>query len=97
MQELVTQGSLHPACAELFKTGRVEGKPANLHLYVHQLQVIAKAHQQQSCVVTTGTGSGKSVSFFIPVIDRAALGELPARPRPRRHGRVDLPWAEPED
>lgn len=35
-----------------------------------QLQAIAKAQKRQSYVVTTGTGSGKSLSFFILVIDR---------------------------
>jgi len=84
VQALVAYGSLHPACAELFKTGKIEGKPADLHLYVHQLQAIAKAQQQQSYVVTTGTGSGKSLSFFIPVIDRILKGrETDPKPRTR--------------
>ena len=43
VQKLVTDGSLHPACAALFQTGKVEGKPADLHLYKHQMQAIAKA------------------------------------------------------
>ena len=70
VQELVKQGSLHAACASLFQTGKVEGKPMDLHLYVHQMQAIAKAQNRQSYVVTTGTGSGKSLAFFIPIIDR---------------------------
>jgi ATP-dependent helicase YprA (DUF1998 family) len=70
VQELVKQGNLHAACASLFQTGKVEGKPTDLHLYVHQMEAIAKAQNRQSYVVTTGTGSGKSLSFFIPIIDR---------------------------
>jgi DEAD/DEAH box helicase len=70
VQQLVKQGSLHPDCAALFQTSKVEGTPADLHLYVHQMQAIAKAQNHQSYVVTTGTGSGKSLSFFIPIIDR---------------------------
>lgn len=70
VQEMVKAGVLHPGCAELFKAGKAEGNPQSLHLYTHQLQALAKGQGKQSYVVTTGTGSGKSLSFFIPVIDR---------------------------
>ncbi len=70
VQQLAHEGVLHPDCGRLFRTGKTEGHPADLHLYVHQLQALAKAQNQQSFVVTTGTGSGKSLSFFIPIIDR---------------------------
>jgi ATP-dependent helicase YprA (DUF1998 family) len=70
---------LHEATARIFS---VEGKP--LSLYRHQSQAVAKAAARQSFVVTTGTGSGKSLCFFIPIIDAAirarAAGE-PARTR----------------
>ena len=55
------------------------GKPHPL--YRHQAQAVAKAARRQSFVVTTGTGSGKSLCFFIPIIDAAirarAAGEAP--------------------
>lgn len=70
VQELAAEGVLHHACAELFQAGKAEGHPQPLHLYAHQLQALAKGQGKQSYVVTTGTGSGKSLSFFIPVIDR---------------------------
>ena len=70
VQQLVKDGVLHTDCANIFQTGKTEGKSADLHFYVHQLQALAKAQNQQSYVVTTGTGSGKSLSFFIPIIDR---------------------------
>ncbi len=70
VQELVAEGVLHQACAKLFQVGKAEGHPQPLHLYAHQLQALAKGQVKQSFVVTTGTGSGKSLSFFIPVIDR---------------------------
>ena len=70
VQKLSQQGALHPDCGHIFQTGKTEGKPADLHLYAHQLQALAKAQQQQSYVVTTGTGSGKSLAFFVPIIDR---------------------------
>lgn len=70
VQELVSEGLLHKACAEILQVGKGEGNPQPLHLYAHQLQALAKGQNKQSYVVTTGTGSGKSLSFFIPVIDR---------------------------
>ena len=50
----------------------------------HQAQAVAKATAGQSFVVTTGTGSGKSLCFFIPIIDaaiRARVAGEPARTR----------------
>lgn len=70
VQQLVAEGVLHSACADLFQVGKAEGSPQPLHLYAHQMQALAKGQGKQSYVVTTGTGSGKSLSFFIPVIDR---------------------------
>ena len=70
VQELVAQGALHSACSELFKAKKPEGTPVDLFLYAHQMEALAKASQRKSYVVTTGTGSGKSLSFFIPIIDR---------------------------
>ncbi len=70
VQQLAEQGILHKKCADIFQVGKLENNPQPLHLYTHQLQAIAKAQSGQSYVVTTGTGSGKSLSFFIPVIDK---------------------------
>lgn len=70
VQSLVRDGVLHPVCADVFQVGKPEGHPQPLHLYAHQLQALAKGQSGKSYVVTTGTGSGKSLSFFIPVIDR---------------------------
>ena len=63
---LVTEGSLRPETASVF---RVDGESITLHR--HQAQAIAKATARQSFVVTTGTGSGKSLCFFVPIIDAA--------------------------
>ncbi|MDD5461517.1 MAG: DEAD/DEAH box helicase [Methylococcales bacterium] len=70
VQQLAEQGILHKKCSDIFQVGKLEHNPQPLHLYTHQLQAIAKAQSGQSYVVTTGTGSGKSLSFFIPVIDK---------------------------
>ncbi|MDD5035040.1 MAG: DEAD/DEAH box helicase [Methylococcaceae bacterium] len=69
VQQLAAEGLLHKACGEIFQIGKPEGQALPLQLYAHQLQALAKGKNRQSYVVTTGTGSGKSLSFFIPVID----------------------------
>ena len=43
--------------------------PKRLPFYRHQGQAFAKARAGQSFVVTTGTGSGKSLCFFVPIVD----------------------------
>jgi Lhr-like helicase len=79
VEELVREGTLHPDTARVF---RVDGEPIRFHR--HQAQAVAKASQGKSFAVTTGTGSGKSLCFFVPIIDAAirarAAGE-PARTR----------------
>jgi Lhr-like helicase len=62
---LVAKGTLEPACADIFQA---KGTP--LSLYKHQEQAIALAEAGESYVVTTGTGSGKSLCFFIPIVHR---------------------------
>ncbi|HEV7570242.1 MAG TPA: DEAD/DEAH box helicase [Thermoanaerobaculia bacterium] len=66
---LAESGQLDPATASIFQA---DGAP--LSLYKHQEQAIALASQGESYVVTTGTGSGKSLCFFIPIVS-AVLAE----------------------
>lgn len=60
----VADNTLDPRCADIFQVG---GDP--LTLFDHQKQAIAIAAAGESYVVTTGTGSGKSLCFFIPIVD----------------------------
>ena len=64
VDELVTSGDLDEATGKIFRFGST---PLKFHR--HQAQSIAKARSGQSYVVTTGTGSGKSLCFFVPVVD----------------------------
>ncbi len=63
IETLIAGRALDPRTAEIF---RADGGPLNL--YKHQEQAIALASQGESYVVTTGTGSGKSLCFFIPIV-----------------------------
>lgn len=62
IRNLVETGVLEPGCGDIFQ---IKGEP--LTLYKHQEQAIALAAAGESYVVTTGTGSGKSLCFFIPI------------------------------
>ena len=46
-------------------------------LYSHQAEMFEKAHAGKSVVITTGTASGKSLSFYLPVMQR--ILENPSR------------------
>ncbi len=76
IEALVADGTLRPETASVFRVG---GRP--ITLYRHQAQAVAKATARQSFVVTTGTGSGKSLCFFVPIVDAAirarVAGEAP--------------------
>ena len=69
-------GDLDEATGKIFRFG-----PAPLRFYRHQAQSIAKARAGQSYVVTTGTGSGKSLCFFVPVVDAIVRARKAERPR----------------
>ncbi len=65
VDELAGKGVIHQETAKIFRTP--EGKPFNL--YRHQLEALNIAKTGQSYVVTSGTGSGKSYTYFLPIID----------------------------
>jgi len=65
VDELATPGTISPQTAQIFRN--VDGKP--FRLYRHQEEAIHKALQGESLVVTSGTGSGKSLCYFLPIID----------------------------
>ena len=78
--ELARSGELHPACATLFP----------LDLYQHQENAVALAERGGSFVVTTGTGSGKSVTFFLPIVN-AVLRAKKADPTLRTRAIIVYP------
>lgn len=83
VQELVDQGTLHPECSQIFRFGRDDsgslGTSAQLHK--HQQEAIEIAQAKESYVLTTGTGSGKSLSYILPIVD-AVLKEKAVQPKP---------------
>lgn len=75
VEELVVSGDLDEATGRIFRFGS-----SPLRLHSHQAQAIAKARGQQSYVVTTGTGSGKSLCFFIPIVDAVVRARKAGQP-----------------
>jgi len=68
--ELVRQGLLHPECKNIFRQKDESGRRGDVfELYRHQVEAIKAARRGESYVLTTGTGSGKSLSYFVPIVD----------------------------
>ena len=69
VEELASDGILHPLCAKIFRQKGRDEKTHSLQLYRHQYNAILAAQKQEPYVLTTGTGSGKSLTYFIPIVD----------------------------
>lgn len=69
--DLVEEGLLHPETSRIFRVGKTAsgavGEPITLHR--HQRDAISVAGSGESYVLTTGTGSGKSLAYIIPIVD----------------------------
>jgi len=72
ISELVSEGLLDPACEQIFRIKHNASDPGSqgLMLHRHQRQAIEAAAERASYVLTTGTGSGKSLAYIIPIVDR---------------------------
>ncbi|MDJ0534658.1 MAG: DEAD/DEAH box helicase [Xenococcaceae cyanobacterium MO_207.B15] len=57
---LIKEGILHSECKKYFPS---------FHFYYHQEQAFRCAKKNEPYVVTTGTGSGKSLSYVVPIIN----------------------------
>ncbi|GAA0479685.1 RNA helicase [Actinoplanes capillaceus] len=72
VDELVSQGLLHPECERIFRVKKdvhdVGTTPITLHR--HQTDAVEVARTGASYVLTTGTGSGKSLAYLVPIVDR---------------------------
>ncbi|GIV95664.1 MAG: RNA helicase [Herpetosiphonaceae bacterium] len=64
VDDLVAAHVLHPLCGTLFRA-----RGHSIRLYQHQRAALDLARQGHHYVVTTGTGSGKSLTYLIPIVD----------------------------
>lgn len=77
--DLVSEGLLHERCRDIFRIGKTDaefaGQPMRLHK--HQVDAIREVAANRNYVLTTGTGSGKSLAYIVPIVDhvvRRGLG-----------------------
>ncbi|MCB5252417.1 MAG: DEAD/DEAH box helicase, partial [Candidatus Cloacimonetes bacterium] len=70
IEELIKSNILHPLCKQIFRIKKDEtdfGKQMQLHR--HQTEAIKRAAQGLNYILTTGTGSGKSLAYIIPIVN----------------------------
>ncbi|MBI1377387.1 MAG: DEAD/DEAH box helicase [Frankiales bacterium] len=69
--ELVAEGLLHPECERIFrrKTSVTDSGRDPIVLHQHQREAVEAAQSGDSYVLTTGTGSGKSLAYIVPIVD----------------------------
>lgn len=70
IDELADSDVLHDECKRIFRLGKDHGPGSSLSLYRHQVEAIDAARAGDNYVLTTGTGSGKSLSYMVPIVDR---------------------------
>lgn len=70
VDDLVEEGILHKACKDIFRR-KDESHPVGerFHLHRHQEDAIRMAAKGTNYVLTTGTGSGKSLAYIVPIVD----------------------------
>lgn len=70
VEDLVREGVLHKSCSEIFRARKtVDCDGFAMRLHKHQDEAIRVARTGANYVLTTGTGSGKSLSYIIPIVD----------------------------
>ncbi|MDP9809898.1 superfamily II DNA/RNA helicase [Rhizobium tibeticum] len=81
VESLCRAGVLEEATAKVFSVG-ARRMPITLHR--HQERAVMKAAEKESFIVTTGTGSGKSLCFFLPIVDSIIRARKAGQPRKTR-------------
>jgi ATP-dependent helicase YprA (DUF1998 family) len=80
IDDLFADGTLHPECRKIFRIDKSDSDHSGkeLALYAHQTEAIRKSREGKSYVLTSGTGSGKSLTYIVPIVDHV-LRRGPAR------------------
>lgn len=69
LRTLVDEGTLHPDVLKVFYRDENDRQSPPIDLHMHQLRAIRAHAEGKNYLVATGTGSGKSHCFFIPIVD----------------------------
>ena len=76
---------------ELVKTGLF---PANVKLHYHQAEMLRHVLEGKNCIITSGTGSGKTESFLLPLFAQLSKEFSNWQPPHTRHSTVNTWWKE---
>lgn len=71
LEALAAEGVLHPQIPGIFRRDPADPSSKPIHPRLHQSQAIRKILAGRNVIVATGTGSGKSFAFGIPIISEA--------------------------
>jgi len=69
IDDLVADGTLHPLCRDIFRIKPLGEPDKPLRLHKHQADALHAARSGDNYVLTTGTGSGKSLAYIVPIVD----------------------------
>ncbi len=70
IKELIKQNTLHSECEHIFRVQKNETSRGSLiKLHKHQSDAIHKEKENKNYILTTGTGSGKSLAYIIPIVN----------------------------
>ncbi|GGK81724.1 RNA helicase [Sphaerisporangium melleum] len=68
--DLIKRDLLTMECERIFRVGKDDSSQGHvLNLHRHQREAVEIARTGASYVLTTGTGSGKSLSYIVPIVD----------------------------
>ena len=68
VRQAIDDGYLHPLCESIFLHDKDQGG-RKLRFHRHQRRAIEIAQGGHNYVLTTGTGSGKSLAYIAPIVD----------------------------
>ena len=77
VQQLAKDGVLHPDCAHIFQAGKTEGKSAELHLYVHQLQALARHRTSKVSSSPLARAAANRCRFSSPLLTASSKPRRP--------------------
>jgi ATP-dependent helicase YprA (DUF1998 family)/very-short-patch-repair endonuclease len=71
VSDLVEKGVLHDDATNIFRARTEQDQVGTeIGFHRHQADAFEIANRRESYVLTTGTGSGKSMSYIVPIVDR---------------------------